>query len=304
MTDIFFSPSISFISLLFQVCWLIRSCMIRSGSNTWLDSLSLISFLLDSGYSLYSRSQVLPVSHTSIRGTTGDWWEPVSSRERDRMLLISLLSSAKLTMTSRRICGTSSISSSSSLSSTTSSATFSSSEAGTVTMGVFPLTRGVRFSWINFIFIQLNICNVGGVAHYDRNPVHLLLCSSSSKVPSVCCMFAVCRTGPRTIVADGRVYSSKVRAVLICGIQLYSRDCSLSLRTIWDTTLIIPLDKRKDHSFSEFIRFSCFLENYGNKRYFFSCLLIYFCLPLGPDSSLLGFIFLFTLKLVVQDWYF
>ena len=108
MTDILFSPSISSISLLFQVCWLIRSCMIRSRSNTWLDSLTLISFLLDSGYSLYSRSQALPVSHTSIWGTTGDWWEPVSPGEGNRMLLNSLLSSAKLIMTSRRICGTSS----------------------------------------------------------------------------------------------------------------------------------------------------------------------------------------------------
>ena len=122
MTDKLFSPSISSLSLSFQVCWLIRSCIIWSRSATWLDNLSLISSLLESGYSLYSCSQALPVSHTSVRGTTGDWWELVFPIAGDRMLLISLLSSSRLLTMSRSICETSSISSSSSLSSTTSSA--------------------------------------------------------------------------------------------------------------------------------------------------------------------------------------
>ena len=62
MTDIAFSPSISFISLLLQVCWSTRSCNIWSRSQTWLNSLLLISSILGSGCSLYSSSQVFPVS--------------------------------------------------------------------------------------------------------------------------------------------------------------------------------------------------------------------------------------------------
>ena len=108
MTVIFLSPSISSLSPLFQVCWLTRSCMIRRRSTTWLNNLSLSSFLLESGYSLYSCSQAFPVSHTSIRGTTGGWWEFVSPGAMDRMLLSSFLSSSRLFMASWSICGTSS----------------------------------------------------------------------------------------------------------------------------------------------------------------------------------------------------
>ena len=65
MTNILVSPSIRSLSLLFQVCWSTRYCMIRSISTTWLNNLVLISSLLESGCSLYSRSQALPVFHTS-----------------------------------------------------------------------------------------------------------------------------------------------------------------------------------------------------------------------------------------------
>ena len=45
MTDMLFSPSISSLSLSFQVCWLTHSCMIRSRSTTWLNNhLSSSSF--------------------------------------------------------------------------------------------------------------------------------------------------------------------------------------------------------------------------------------------------------------------
>ena len=57
--------------------------------------------------------------------------------------------------------------------------------------GIIPTDKGNKVSWINSILIQLNFFHVGGVL--------------SRKVPSVFYMFAVCCTGPRTIVADGRV---------------------------------------------------------------------------------------------------
>ena len=121
MTVILFSPSISSLSLSFQVFRLIRLCMIWCRSTTWLNSLLLISSLLESGCSLYSRSQALPVSHTSIRGITGGCWEPAPPGAGDRRALTSLLSSSRLLMTSWSIFGMSSISSSSFPSSTTSS---------------------------------------------------------------------------------------------------------------------------------------------------------------------------------------
>ena len=129
MTDIAFSPSISFISLLLQVRWSTRSCKIWSRSQTWLNSLLLISSILGSGCSLYSCSKTFFVSHTSTLGTTVDFRELVFPGVGDRMLLISLLSSSKPAMTSRRIWGTSSVFSSSLLSSEAASATPSSSPA-------------------------------------------------------------------------------------------------------------------------------------------------------------------------------
>ena len=62
-------------------------------------------------------------------------------------------------------------------------------------------------------------------------------CSSSRKVPSVSYMFAVCRPGPRVVVCRSLVSTATAQVVLISGIQLYSRDCSLLLGTIWDTTV-------------------------------------------------------------------
>ena len=124
MTDIAFSPSIRSKSILFQVCWLIRSCMIRMASQP----LFSIRVRIQSVFLFPS----LPCVPNLNMGTTSGWWELVSPGVGVRRLLISLLRSAKLVMTSQRICGTSFISLSSSLSSTTSSATFSSSEAGIV----------------------------------------------------------------------------------------------------------------------------------------------------------------------------
>ena len=139
-----FRPSISSLSLLFQVCWLTRSCMIWSSSTTWLNNLLLISSLLESGCSLYSRSQALPVSHTLIRGTTGGCWEPSPPVVGRRRSLTSLQKSSKLFRTFCSVSNISSSTSPSSSSSTSSSAASSSSEAGVVTMGAFPLTRWAR----------------------------------------------------------------------------------------------------------------------------------------------------------------
>ena len=149
MTVILFSPSISSLSLLFQVCWLIRLCMIRRRSTAWLNNLSLSSFLLEPGYSLYSRSQALPVSHTSIRGTTGGCWEPVPPEAGDRRFQTSLLSSSILSGWSGD-------------------------------NGSIPTDQRSKVYWINFTLIKLNIRNIGWFAYYNRNLIHPLLCSRSS----------------------------------------------------------------------------------------------------------------------------
>ena len=140
-TDILFSPSISSLSLSFQVCWLIRLCMIRSRSNTWLNNLSLISRIR------IQLSLTLPSPPCVPYLNTGDYWgllgacAPRSGGQEVSNILIKFLQITYDVLEYLRI---SSISSSSFPSSTTSSATSPSSEAGAVTMGAFPLTRGAR----------------------------------------------------------------------------------------------------------------------------------------------------------------
>ena len=141
MTDILFSPSISSLSLSFQVCWWIRLCMIRSRSNTWLNNLSLISRIRIQLVLTLPSSPCVPYLNTGeYRGLFGAC-SPRSVGQEVSNLLIKFL---QTTYDVWSIFGISSISSSSFPSFTTSSATSPSSEAGAVTMGAFPLTRGER----------------------------------------------------------------------------------------------------------------------------------------------------------------
>ena len=116
MTSILAKPSIRSLSPLFQVCWLTRSRIFWSRSSTWLHNLTLTSFLPDSDWRLYSRSQAFPVSHTSICASTGGCWVLVSPGEGDRRSLTSLLSSSRPSRTSCSTFTRSSASSSSFLS--------------------------------------------------------------------------------------------------------------------------------------------------------------------------------------------
>ena len=128
-TDMACNPSTSLISVLLQVPWSTRSCMIRSKFHTWLSILSFNPFLVGLGNSLNSCSIAFPVSHISTLGTSVCCCELVSLL-RDNTLLSPWFNLDRLWSASQSTCVASS-----STSSGASSVTFSSSEAGTVIMG-------------------------------------------------------------------------------------------------------------------------------------------------------------------------